>query len=62
MMEKPKDLDEAGNSENAESEKSEEYVRFENAARKIMRLGAKESERIRKSPVPKDPEAGKTGK
>ena len=60
MKEKPKELNEAGNSESSENEKSEEYVKFENAARKIIRLGAKESERIRKSPVPKDPDEKKS--
>jgi hypothetical protein len=59
-MKNPKESKEVGNSESGENEKSEEYVKFENAARKIMRLGAKESERIRKSPVPKDPEEPKS--
>ncbi len=51
-MGKQKDSKETGNSENGESEKSEEYVRFENAAKIVFRHTPK----VEKSPAPKDPD------
>ena len=47
---------EASNSEENENMKSEDYERFENAARRIMRQSPDEAEKIRKKEVPKDPE------
>jgi hypothetical protein len=62
MMEKTKEQSEAGNSESGENETSEEYRNFENAMRSILHQDPKEAERIRKSPVPKDPDAKRKGK
>jgi hypothetical protein len=50
---------EAANSGPNDSEKTSDYVRFENAVRAILHQDPKEAARIRKMKVPKDPEAKK---
>jgi hypothetical protein len=61
MMEKtPNEQSEPKNLGPNDSEKSIEYVRFENAVRAILHQDPKEAARIRKMKVPQDPEAEKS--
>lgn len=52
----PPELNEAENSERSENEKSEEFLNFENAMRKIMRQNPDDAKKIREKPIPPDPE------
>ncbi len=56
MMEPRKQPNDQTNSDRGENEKSEEYENFENAVRRIMRQSPDEAKKIRKAPVPKDPD------
>ncbi|MDP4232405.1 MAG: hypothetical protein Q8913_03470 [Bacteroidota bacterium] len=55
-MKKPEDQNDSENSGTDVNSKSEEFEKFENAVRHILKLTPEEAEKIRKLPVPKDPD------
>lgn len=53
---KQKESEDHANSGKSQNEKSEEFLNFEEAMRKIMTQKPDDAKRIREKPVPPDPE------